>query len=152
MSGVADRHRRYRACHRPITSRSANSGSIFNSYPFRSFYGINRLISLFPDCIVYTSAHGQEGLYSEKLNFSKYHDHPFVFSGNKVKILHEGDRIEIFRGQKLEVLETPGHDPGCLTYFTENYIFTGDSYLFDTKVSHLFLKVIKSKQNFRLKK
>jgi hypothetical protein len=37
MSGVADRHRRYRACHRPITSRSANSGSIFNSYPFRSF-------------------------------------------------------------------------------------------------------------------
>ena len=52
---------------------------------FDHFYGINRLISLFPDCIVYTSAHGQEGLYSEKLNFSKYHNHPFVFSGNKVR-------------------------------------------------------------------
>ncbi len=130
---VADRHRRYRACHRPITSRSANSGSIFNPYPFRSFYGINRLISLFPDYRIYFRTRTRRIIF-RKTEFSKYHNHPFVFSGNKVKILHEGDRIEIFRGQKLEVLETPGHDPGCLTYFTENYIFTGDSYLFDTKV------------------
>ena len=86
------------------------------------------------------------------MNFSKYHDHPFVFSGNKVKILHEGDRIEIFRGQKLEVLETPGHDPGCLTYFTENYIFTGDSYLFDTKVITSFPKSDKEQAKLSLEK
>lgn len=34
----------------------------------------------------------------------------------------------------LYVIETPGHCPSCLTYYTDNYIFTGDSYIPNVKV------------------
>lgn len=103
-------------------------------------YGLNKLTGLFPDCIVYTSADGKEGLYSEKLNFSKYHNDPFVYAGNKIQLLQEGDEVEIFPGEKLSIIETPGHDPGCLTYYTDRYIFTGDSYIPDLKVVTIFPK------------
>lgn len=36
---------------------------------FDHFYGINRLISLFPDCIVYTSAHGPRRIIFRKTEF-----------------------------------------------------------------------------------
>ena len=38
-----------------------------------------------------------------------------------VQILKEGDKIELFHNIYLEVLETPGHCPSCLTYYTDNY-------------------------------
>lgn len=101
-------------------------------------YGLNKLSALFPDCIVYTSADGKEGLYSEKLNFSKYHNDPFVYAGNKIQLLKEGDEIEIFPKEKLRIIETPGHDPGCLTYYTDKYIFTGDSYIPALKIVTTF--------------
>ena len=92
-------------------------------------YGINQLVSRFPECIVYTSLYGKEGLFSDKLNFSRYHDDPIVFSGSHIHVLKEDDHIEIFPGIQLNVLDTPGHDRSCLTYYTENVIFTGDSYI-----------------------
>ena len=45
-------------------------------------YGINKLVESFPECIVYTSQHGEEGLFSDKLNFSRYHEEPILFKGN----------------------------------------------------------------------
>ena len=29
----------------------------------------------------------------------------------------------------MSVIETPGHCPSCLTYYTDKHIFTGDSYI-----------------------
>jgi len=97
-------------------------------------YGINQLVSHFPECIVYTSMHGKEGLFSDKLNFSRYHDDPIIFSGSHICVLKEGDNIELFTGIKLDVLETPGHDRSCLTYYTEQVVFTGDSFIPGLKV------------------
>lgn len=84
---------------------------------------------MFPDVTVYTSAYGREGLYSDRLNFSRYHESPFVFRGQNVVVLKEGDRVPLGAGMEMEVLETPGHDPGCLCYRLGNYLFTGDSFI-----------------------
>lgn len=101
-------------------------------------YGINRLVGLYPECVVYTSEAGKEGLYSDKLNFSRYHDDPVVFTGDNVQILHDRDEIELFPGEFLTVLETPGHDKSCLTYYTRGEIFTGDSFIPEVKVITTF--------------
>jgi glyoxylase-like metal-dependent hydrolase (beta-lactamase superfamily II) len=97
-------------------------------------YGINKLVEIFPDCIVYTSEHGKEGLFSDKLNFSRYHDDPIVFSGSHIQVLREEDTVALSSNNRLNVLETPGHDWSCLTYYTEDAIFTGDSYIPNLKV------------------
>ena len=43
-------------------------GLLLTHTHYDHMYGLNRLVSLFPDCLVYTSEHGREGLYSDKLN------------------------------------------------------------------------------------
>ena len=101
---------------------------------FDHLYGINELITLFPDCTVYVSKYGKDGLYSDKLNLSRYYEKSFVFYGNNVKTLYEGDEIELFTNENLKVIETPGHDKSCLTYFTNQYIFTGDSLIPNIKL------------------
>lgn len=96
---------------------------------FDHIYGLNGLLERFPDVVVYTSAYGKGGLYSDRLNFSRYHESPFVFQGRNVVVLKEGDRVPLGEGVEMEVLETPGHDPGCLCYKLGNYLFTGDSFI-----------------------
>ena len=101
-------------------------------------YGINKMVDLYPDCVVYTSEAGKEGLFSDKLNFSKYHDDPIVFTGENLCNLNDNDKIELFPGELLTVMETPGHDRSCLTYYTEDKIFTGDAYIPGLKVIATF--------------
>jgi hydroxyacylglutathione hydrolase len=97
-------------------------------------FGINKLVDLFPDCTVFTSEFGKESLYSSKLNLSYYHDYPIVFKGSKIHVLKETINIKIFNNYFIEVIETPGHNPGCLTYVIGDNIFTGDSYIPGYKV------------------
>ena len=92
-------------------------------------YGVNQLVERFPECIVYTSQRGKEGLFSDKLNFSRYHDNPMVFGGKYVKVLEEGVEIPLFPNTMLKAIYTPGHDWSCMSYYTDEAIFTGDSYI-----------------------
>lgn len=97
-------------------------------------YGLNKLLKFYPDCIVYTSLFGKEALGSDKLNFSRYHNDSILLSGDNIRVLHEGDKVEISTERTLEVFETPGHDKSCLTYRVGNNIFSGDSYIPGIKV------------------
>lgn len=97
-------------------------------------YGINKLVEHFPDCVVYTSEHGKEGLFSCKLNFSKYHADPLTFQGRHVEVLEDGDEVSLFSYVTLKAIATPGHDWSCMSYYTEDLIFTGDSYIPHIKV------------------
>lgn len=101
---------------------------------FDHIYGINALIDAFPDCVVYASGFAEKGLFSEKLNMSFYHEDPVVFKGSNIHVLREGDRVELFKNLFLEVLETPGHNEGSLSFKVGPYLFTGDSYIPNVKV------------------
>ena len=103
-------------------------------------YGINKLIEYFPDCVIYTSHHGKEGLFSDKLNFSRYHDDPIIFEGKHIEVLEDGDEISLFPYMVLKSLYTPGHDWSCMSYYTNEIIFTGDSYIPEVKVVTSFPK------------
>ena len=97
-------------------------------------YGINKLVERFPECMIYTSLNGKEGLFSDKLNFSRYHGDPILFQGEDIMVLEEGNEISLFPDVVLKTIFTPGHDWSCMTYYTDRVIFTGDSYIPNIKV------------------
>ncbi len=101
---------------------------------FDHIYGLNELFEKFPDLIVYTSEYGKKSLFSDKMNLSCYHEKPFIFKGNNVKVLRDKDKIELSGKITLNIVETPGHCPSCLTYYSDTCIFTGDSYIPGLKV------------------
>lgn len=101
---------------------------------FDHMAGINDLCQMFPKCKVYTSEYGKEALYSDKKNFSLYHEQSVVYNGDNIVILQDGDVINLFGETQLHVASTPGHSPSCLTYYSDEYVFTGDSYIPDIPV------------------
>ncbi len=119
-------------------SKAVVKGVFLTHTHYDHIYGIKKLIELFPDCLVYTSAFGKQALASDKLNFSRYHDDLLMISGDNIKLLHEGDNIELFPEKFVEVFETPGHDKSCLTYKVGNRVFSGDSYIPGLKVISSF--------------
>lgn len=95
-------------------------------------YGLNCLLEKFPDVEVYTNTDGIEALYDTKKNFSKYHPEikPFVFQGHQnVHSLNDGDIVNLFDGEQMKIMFTPGHDVSCISYVVGNSLFTGDSYI-----------------------
>ncbi|MCD8079758.1 MAG: MBL fold metallo-hydrolase, partial [Bacteroides sp.] len=67
-----------------------------------------------------------------------YHRDSIIFSHPNIHILHETCRIELFKEVYLNVIETPGHDSSCLTYYTSKEIFTGDSFIPNIKTVTTF--------------
>ena len=116
----------------PITSyiQGKNLKAVFLTHThYDHIYGLPSLLERFPDCIVYTSAFGKEGLTSDKFNLSRYHEDPIIYDGPNVRVLKDGDIVEISDGVKLYAIMTPGHDKSCVTYYTDDSVFTGDSYI-----------------------
>lgn len=117
-----------------ISDKYELKGVLLTHSHFDHIYGINDFLKKFPDCKIYTSEYGETALKDAKKNLSFYHEQAIEYLEDNVQILKEGDKIELFHNIYLEVLETPGHCPSCLTYYTDNYIFTGDSYIPNLKV------------------
>ncbi len=99
-------------------------------------YGISELLISFPEAIIYINEFGYKALASPKLNISRYHgefDDISIEDRTNVRIISEKSCLNIL-GHEVGVYETPGHDPSCLTYKIEGYLFTGDSYIPGEKV------------------
>lgn len=96
-------------------------------------FGLNRLIESFPQCKVYASEDCARMLASSKANLSAYIEMPFVYEG-EVSILHDGDQVELFHNVLLTAFATPGHNPSCMSFIIDDYLFTGDSYIPGVKV------------------
>lgn len=104
---------------------------------FDHIYGLNKLLNKFPDVSVYTNEAGRMNLQEPKWNFSRYHENTrdFIFLfPERIKVLKDGDKIELSKELSLEVIETPGHEPSCVCFFNDGCIFTGDSHIPGVKV------------------
>lgn len=115
---------------------------------FDHIYGLNEMTAYAPSVRVYISSHGREGLYSDRLNMSKYHSHSFTYEYNEnIQVVEEGHLIQLFDHNDLQmkVCETPGHDWSSCCYKIENNVFSGDSYLPQHKVVASFPKSDKKK-------
>lgn len=110
-------------------------GVLLTHAHFDHIYGLNNLLRLFPATLVFTNESGSDALLNEKKNLSFYHETPFVFKlPEQIRIVDDGDEVELSKGVTAKVVATPGHHPSCLTYIIEDSIFTGDSYIPGVKV------------------
>ena len=96
-------------------------------------FGLSQLKKAFPECEVYASAECAKMLASAKANLSAYVGSSFSYDG-KVTELRDGDSVQLYDGIWLRVIETPGHNPSCLCFIIDDYIFTGDSYIPGAKI------------------
>lgn len=101
-------------------------------------YGLNDILSHAHDFNVYISLNGKMGLYSDRLNFSRYHYKSFVYKGDNVIVMEDRQRIEIFEDVDVVAFKTVGHDISCLSYRIGDILFTGDSYIPGIKVVTTF--------------
>lgn len=114
-------------------------GVLITHSHFDHIYGLNHLLTLFPDVTIVTNESGREGLLSDKLNFSRYHEDPFILdSPENVKVVKDDDVVPLFDGVSAKAVFTPGHSPSCVTWIVDDLIFTGDSYIPGVKTVTLF--------------
>jgi glyoxylase-like metal-dependent hydrolase (beta-lactamase superfamily II) len=91
---------------------------------------LETLVEHYPDCRVYITEYAKLALASDKLNLSRYHGTPIIYDKENVVVVHEGEFMVLFEGESpIELYETPGHNPGCLTIVLGDMIFTGDAYI-----------------------
>lgn len=97
---------------------------------FDHIYGLNNLMALFPGIPVLTNEAGREGLLSDKLNYSRYHEAPFILDvPENIEIIADGDKVNLFEDVSAQAIYTPGHSPCSVTWQVGNALFTGDSYI-----------------------
>lgn len=97
---------------------------------FDHIYGLNRVIELNPSATVYTNLPGRDILLSDKKNLSRYHNSSFVFNyPEKIRIIENGETLQIGNDVLAEAHFTPGHNPSCITWVIGDAVFTGDSYI-----------------------
>lgn len=102
---------------------------------FDHIYGLNRVVELNPNVMVYTNAAGQDALFSDKLNMSRYHEVPFSFQyEDKILNVENEEEINTCVGLTARAYYTPGHNPSCITWVIGDCIFTGDSYIPGIKI------------------
>ena len=105
-------------------------GVLLTHVHYDHIYGLNLLLKIMPNCLVYTNDFGQKSLQDPKCNFSRYHtdidDFIFAYPDNVV-VVGEGEKIELYEGVYVDVYFTPGHDESCLCYEVEENLFTGDA-------------------------
>lgn len=119
---------------RSLLPKDANVRGVFITHGHHDhIFGINSLKKAYPDCVVYASEECARMLASAKLNLSMYLDMPMEYMG-EITILHDGDVVPLFNGIYLTAIATPGHNPSCVCFEVENYLFTGDSYIPGVKV------------------
>lgn len=113
----------------------ALAGVLLTHAHFDHIYGLNELLSRYPDTPVYTNKAGCAMLLDDKKNLSRYHETPYVFEHPEcVRLVDEGDEIVLDSRLTAQVIASPGHNDSCLTFVCDDFIITGDAYIPGNKV------------------
>lgn len=104
---------------------------------FDHIYGLNEVVSAFPQSTIYTSEHGKWKVYILPSIIClvirlRYH---ISFIGLIMLLSQiENASLPLFDGVAMQVLSTPGHDWSCLSYLLDRWLFTGDSLIPNTRL------------------
>lgn len=131
-----------------LTLMNKKIKSVFITHShYDHIYGLNNLLTSFPDIIVYASNYGIEGLKSDKKNLSKYHEDSFIYNGTNIIALNNEDKVKLYDSCYLTAHYTPGHDVSSMIFSVNNHaLFTGDSFIPNIKTVTRFPLSCKEKE------
>ena len=119
----------------PLIGDRVVKGVLLTHGHFDHIYGLNDLFERFPEVRVYCSEWARDQLLNAKLNLSFYHETPFEFTWpDRITVVEDGDVVDLGNGNVATAVATPGHTPGCITWMTDDLLFTGDAYIPDVRV------------------
>lgn len=116
--------------HNILSAKGKSLKGIFLTHcHYDHIYGLRHLLEDFPQTTIYASLEAEQGLRNARINLSRYQGESFELDAKvPVRLIDSRSEICLF-GTELQVLETPGHDAGCLSFKIDNRLFTGDSYI-----------------------
>lgn len=117
-------------------------------------YGINKLLEVFPDALIYSNAEGEKGLQNPKWNFSRYHEEVenfIISSPQNVRVIDKEGTLKIDDDLTVEIIFTPGHEPSCLSFIIGKNLFAGDAYIPGVKTVVTFPRSNKQLADISLK-
>lgn len=110
------------------------SGILLTHAHFDHIYGINDILNVHPDCVIYTANnYGKMLLFDAKKNASKYSDLGSIEIDKKAHITYYNHTLSLWPDIMMTVHLTPGHSPDSVCLQVENKMFTGDTLIKDTR-------------------
>ncbi len=111
-----------------LTPSNDVKGCFITHSHFDHIYGLNELVKEFPNCVIYVSKHGKEGLFSAKLNFHFITINRLFLKGNVKKFLTMDVECNFKKIFLLDVVSTLDMIKGVCVRVGD-YFHPGDSYI-----------------------
>ena len=115
-------------------SKTTISGILLTHAHFDHIYGMNEIVSRYPECIIYISNnYGMKALSNPKINGSKYTDEGPVIVDQNAIIRFYVETMQIWNGVEMKTINTPGHSDDSQCLKIDGMFFTGDTLIKDVR-------------------
>ena len=115
-------------------SKTTISGILLTHAHFDHIYGINDILSHYPQCSVYVAnEYGKELLSDPKKNGSKYTEEGPTVINDSSRVLLYFEDMKLWDDIAIKVLYTPGHSDDSVCFIIRNMFFTGDTLIKDVR-------------------
>lgn len=110
------------------------SGILLTHAHFDHIYGINDILNLYPQCIVYTAnEYGKELLYDAKKNSSQYTELGPITIKEQAIVSFFKSEMTLWKDTLMKIYLTPGHSYDSVCLQIDNMLFTGDTLIKDVR-------------------
>lgn len=115
-------------------SKFSVSGILLTHAHFDHIYGVNQILEHYPDCVVFTAnEYGKLLLSDAKKNASYYTDLGPIVIRPSAHVSFYKEKTELWPGEEMRVLYTPGHSDDSVCMLIGGMLFTGDTLIKDTR-------------------
>ena len=115
-------------------SKTSITGILLTHAHFDHIYGMNKILSQFPQCVVYiANDYGREALHNPKINGSKYTEEGPIVISDIAKVIYYEKEMYLWDGIDMMTINTPGHSDDSQCIIIDGLLFTGDTLIQDVR-------------------
>ena len=115
-------------------SKTVISSILLTHAHFDHIYGMNEIISRYPQCVVYiANDYGREALSNPKTNGSKYTEEGAIVIAPEGIIKFYDDTMYLWPNVEMRAFNTPGHSDDSQCFIVDGMLFTGDTLILDVR-------------------